>query len=269
MPRYELNIAKLEKDPAPPIPDWFRRELERLLPLNPYGEPQLTVGWGGDLTCFRNDDPRAIKYIAVHELIKTTKWRRLDPIAAAYEYFDTRQEAVDALNIRLLPHLEYKVARSVRLWGPPRFIVEQWMPPERIDSQRNWERNRLASYLNRRGEKISFDALGAYPTRGQYREVFMVEDAEGGYRELDNSVMSEIRRRVHEREIYGYNDHTDAHEIREMLAEDQAATATEEAQIEDEFIHGHLGASKYRLVEGNAFLGGGGNSASQARALKP
>lgn len=267
MSRYELDIKNLEKFPAPPIPDWFARDLAGLLPLNPYNEPQLIVGWGPDLTCFRNGNPKAIKYIAIHELIKTAKWRRLDPIAGAYEYFDTRHEAVNALNIRLLPQREFRITRSVRLWGPPRFIVEQWMPPERLDNPRSWERNRYASYLNRRGEKIGpFDALGPYPSRGQYREVFTVEDADGGFRGLDQLVMSDIRRRVKEREIYGYNDYTDEQEILNANSAADSALALEEAEIEDEFMQS-IGPSKYRLVEGNAFVGSGGNAAAQARRV--
>jgi hypothetical protein len=252
--RYELDVRNLEYLAPPIVPDWFEHELTQLLPLNPFGEPQLIVVWGMDARCFRNDNPAATKYVAAHEKIVTRKFRRLDGIEGVYEYFDTREEARKALNIRLLDTIEFKNTREVRVWGPPRWIIEQWFSPEKIDKPQVWNRNRYAEVEDRQGKTIRFDALGPYPSRGQYRESLVVQDAEGGFRDLDRGVMTELRRRVKEREIYSWNDHTNAQEIRDQLAADAAAVAREEKQIEDDFID-DLGPSKYRIIEGNAFSG--------------
>ncbi len=268
MSRYVLDPKNPEYIPAPPIPQWFKEELSNLLAPNPFGEPQLRAAWGMDARAFRNENPDAIKYIALHHLIRTRKFRRLDPIAGRYEYFDKRDEAVNALNIRLAPTIEYKVEREVRIFGPPRWIIEQWYPPERIDSKKNWERNRMGEYTSRRGEHVRFDALGPYPTRGQYREHMMVEDAEGNFRDLDRGVITLLRAQIVARSLYNHNAYTDLQEIKDLRAAKAAEVAEEEKRIEDEFIDGHLGPSAYRLIEGNAFAGYAGTAAQQAAALK-
>src|SRR5258708_2763629 len=99
--RYRLDIQNPEQIPAPPVPDWFRSALTFLLPRNPFGESQLIIGWGMDLTCFRNGNPRDAKYIAMHEKIVKRRFRRLDVVEGKYEYFDTRDDAFNALNINL------------------------------------------------------------------------------------------------------------------------------------------------------------------------
>jgi hypothetical protein len=266
-PRYELDVLHPEHIPAPPIPNWFAEELAQLLPRNPFGEPQLRAVWGMDARCFRNGDPEAIKYIAYYQLIRNRKWRRLDPIAGAYEYFDTREEAAKALNPRLAPVFEYRVTREVKIWGPPRWHIEQWFPPERIDTPQNWEHNRIGRYRNRKGEQITFDALGPHPSRGQYRECLVVEGSNGEYRELDRLLMTELRQMVHARQIYSYNDHTNAQEVRDVVADLRAQEAASQRRIEEEF-EDYVGPSGYRLIEGNAFSGFGGTVASQSRALK-
>jgi hypothetical protein len=267
MSRYELDPKNPEKIPAPQLNIHIKGEIEKLLPLNCFGEPQLTVEWGMDATTFRNGDPKATKYVALHHVIKTTVWRRLDPIEGKYEYFDTRDAAVNAINIRLLPHLERKTTKEIRIFGPPRWFVAQWFPAEMIDSKRNWERNRIGSYTNKKRELVTFDALGPYPSRGQYREVMMVEGLEGEFRDLDAAVVFELRRRLAERELLNHNDFTDAQQIRDAVAEERAKEAMREKLIEEEF-EAEVGVSRYRLIEGNAFAGAGGTAAQAAAALK-
>src|SRR6266568_1452779 len=120
MGRYDLDVRKLEYIPAPPKPEWFDEELGRLMPRNDLGESFLKMEWGMDAAIFRNGDPKAPLKIAAHEKIVKRKWRRLDPIEGKFEYFDTRDDALNAVNIRLLATLDYRNIREVRLWGPPR-----------------------------------------------------------------------------------------------------------------------------------------------------
>jgi hypothetical protein len=266
MSRYELDPQHPEMIPAPQMGSHIAKEIEGLLPRNLFGEPQLICEWGMSATCWRNEDPKAIKYVALHHVVKTTTWRRLDPIAGEYETFATRKEAVEALNIRLLPHLEHKTTRQTIIYGPPRWFVSQWFPAEKIDTRKNWDRNRYQTYKNRRGEQVKLDALGPYPARGQYREVFMVEGLEGEFRDLDAGVLFEIRRRLAERELYDHNQHSDGQAIRDTIAEEQAKVALTEKLIEDEF-EAEIGVSRYRLIEGNAWSGYGGTQAQAAGAL--
>lgn len=267
MSRYELDLQNPEKIPAPQLNIHIKGEIEKLLPRNCFGEPQLTVEWGMDATTFRNDDPKATKYVALHHVIKTTKWRRLDPVAGKYEYFDTRDQAVNALNIRLLPNLERKTTKEIRIFGPPRWHVVQWFPAAKVDSKENWKRNRQGSYYNKKGELVKFDALGPYPTRGQYREVFVVEGLEGEFCDLDYGVVTKLQAMLAEREIYNHNAYSDAQAIRTTVAEEHAKVALEEKRIEEEF-EAEVGVSRYRLIEGNAFAGAGGTAAQAAGALK-
>lgn len=266
MSRYELDPEHPEIIPAPTMGSNFAKEIEGLLPKNLFGLPQLICEWGMSATTWRNEDPNAIKYVALHHVVKTTRWRRLDPIAGSYEYFDTRREAVDAINIRLLPHLEHKTTRQTVIYGPPRWYVSQWFPCEKIDSLKNWERNRIGHYKNRKGEDVIFDALGPYPARGQYREVFMVEGPDGEFRDLDAGVVKRLQMMLSTREVYDHNQHSDGQAIRETVAEAAAVVAIEEKLIEDEF-EDEVGVSRYRLIEGNAWSGYGGTQAQAASAL--
>lgn len=267
MGRYELDPEHPEKIPAPQMGNHIARAIENLLPRNIFGEPQLIAEWGMDATVFRNGDPKSVKYIALHHRTITQKWRRLDPIEGKYEYFDTRKEAVEALNIRLLPHLERKPTKEVRLYGAPRWHIAQWFPCERIDSRKNWERNRHASYTNRKGELVKLDALGPYPERGQYREVMLVENPDGSFRDLDEALLRLLTAMISSRELQVQNKFTDGQAIRDTIAEAKAVEAAEEKAIEDEF-ESEVGVSRYRLIEGNAFSGYAGSSAQQAAALK-
>lgn len=60
------ELPKLEKvrgrNPAPSKPDFFDASLLLIGGKNPLGEPLLKVGWGWDLTTFRNGNPQALKY---------------------------------------------------------------------------------------------------------------------------------------------------------------------------------------------------------------
>lgn len=60
------ELPKLEKvrgrNPAPSKPDFFDASLLLIGGRTPLGEPNLKVGWGWDLTTFRNGNPKALKY---------------------------------------------------------------------------------------------------------------------------------------------------------------------------------------------------------------
>lgn len=251
--RYQLDPEKPEYIPAPPIPRWFQEELERLLPRNLFGDPALRAVWMMDAKCFRNGNPEDIKYIALHEKIVTRKWRRLDPVEGKFEYFNTRDEAVKAVNIRLLPTLEYKVLRENRHWGVPRWQIELWLQIK--DSAAGWERNRYRRVRDRQGNFFTLDTIGPYPTRGQYRGVMTVENVDGSYRGLDRPLIEEIRALLRTNEEATHNDYTNARELSEQYAEAAATEAALEHRIEEEFMEDHLGPSKYRLIEGNKFKG--------------
>ena len=60
------ELPKLEKvrgrNPAPQKPDFFDQSLLLIGGKNPLGEPNLKVGWGWDLTTYRNGNAAALKY---------------------------------------------------------------------------------------------------------------------------------------------------------------------------------------------------------------
>lgn len=271
MSKYNLDVKQLKRIPAPPKPPWFDAELAKLMPLNPFGESYLRVEWGMDAVQFRNGNPRAPLVIAAHEKTVKRRFRRLDPIAGAFEYFTTREEAVKAVNIRLLPTIDYMDFPEVTLYGPPRWLLTGWLAPERFGTPELWERNRYANVTLRHGKKIRLDCNGPFPDRGQWRHIWTVEGPEGEFRDLDESVMKEIRLRVlkHKRAVAAENDHTNAQELRDEVASLIAAQAAEQRRIEEEFLEDHLGPSRYRLIEGNAWSGYAGSADAQARSLKP
>lgn len=268
--RYELDPKSLSYIPAPPKPRWFDEELARLLPRTIVGEPFLQMVWGMDATTFRNGNPKDTKYIAAHEKITTRKFRRLDTVAGAFEYFDTRKEAADAVNIRL-GDIQYKNSKEIRHWGPPRWILEGWLAPERFGTPKLWQRNRYADVKDLWGNTIKLDCNGPFPSRGQYRSIWRVEATDGGFRDLDRGVMTEIERLVHEHKeaVSTENAHSDRQQVANEVARLVAQSEAEEARIEEEFMEDHLGPSRYRLIEGNAFAGYGGSAAQQSRALRP
>lgn len=254
---YTLDVTKLEYIPPPPKPTWFDEELKRLMPLNPMGESFLKLEWGMDAVCFRNGDPNAIKYIAAHEKLVVRRYRRLDPIAGKFEYFNTREEAVNAVNIRLLPTIDYKNFNSVKHWGPPRWILSGWLPAERFGTAEMWQLNRHATVKLRGGHIVKLDALGPYPSRGQYRSVWTIEGPENTFRDLDRGVMTEIERLVseHKKAASSENGYADGQQIRDFIAERFRLECEEQARVEEEFLEDHLGPSRYRLIEGNAWSG--------------
>lgn len=60
------ELPQLEKvrgrQPTPAKPDFFDTSLLMIGGKTPVGEPLYKVGWGWDLTCFRNGNPSALKY---------------------------------------------------------------------------------------------------------------------------------------------------------------------------------------------------------------
>lgn len=60
------ELPKLEKvrgrQPAPEKPPYFDQSLLLIGGTNPLGEPNLKVGWGWDLTTYRNGNNSALKY---------------------------------------------------------------------------------------------------------------------------------------------------------------------------------------------------------------
>jgi hypothetical protein len=47
---------------APPIPAWWKRDLDRIGGYNSRAQPNLRLVWGMDEHMFENDNPRAMKY---------------------------------------------------------------------------------------------------------------------------------------------------------------------------------------------------------------
>lgn len=48
--------------PAPPIPGWWKRDLDRIGGYNQFARPNLRIVWGMDEHTFENGNPRAMKY---------------------------------------------------------------------------------------------------------------------------------------------------------------------------------------------------------------
>lgn len=72
-----------------------------------------------------------------------------------------------------------------------RWHIEQWVAPERYGPPEVW----YAQTIELQGGK-KVDALGPYPSRGEYEHSFTVETPEGGFLQLTPQLAREIAKRI-------------------------------------------------------------------------
>jgi hypothetical protein len=61
----------------------------------------------------------------------------------------------------------------------PRWIVEKWLPPEYYGSPDSWYRENQATDPDTGEILISINAMGPYPSEGEYEQCFTFEDDKG------------------------------------------------------------------------------------------
>lgn len=249
--------------PAPSIPPSFIEKLTRIGGLNRFGEPNLRVVWGCDATKHACGNPHATKYVAARTIktrtlhaLKDTETGEITPIAS-------RDEAIKCDDPKKI--YVSKSIKDVEFLGPHCWVVEQWVPPEKIDSKESWERHRY-EYFDEQGDEWRNreftdnvrlwreDVLGPYPERGRYTEVMLVErvhpeTGEYEYRPLGDDVIDDIQRRLQAREQFK------AKSIEQAIADGhydhEKELEIERASFEDDVEH-IFRENAWALVEGNS-----------------
>jgi hypothetical protein len=132
-------------------PDWATDFLTRAGGLNRFGEPNFRVIWG---------------------------WNRLGWVGGRFTDHDGSGTVVrEVLDVRLMP--KYPCVN--------RWIVEQWLPPEKYGSPENWYRQ-----TKEWGEEGNIPQLGPYPSRGDYELLCVLETPEQEFVQLTTSILDDV-----------------------------------------------------------------------------
>jgi hypothetical protein len=183
---YELSPDNLRNLPRPSIPDWFEKELKRIVGKNDYGKPMVRLVWGPDETRIAFGKVRK-KYLAM-VVKKMIYWEeRTDKGTSIYHPPNkTSPENLPVSSIVIPVYESYDIAK-------PRFFLEEYWYPEL--TMPSWEEHR---YSWENGVRV--DVLGPAPTEGMYRTFRVLETEDGKYREPNESDLAEIRQLLQMRE---------------------------------------------------------------------
>lgn len=118
---------------APPLDGWVQEELTRIFGLNRYDESNMRIVWGGNERERKSDGRWGLKY-----WLPNRSYRSEKPVFGN-GVWAVRQERIEV--------------------GLPRWIIERFMPPE----------------------KLALTERLAHP-RGRYAYYYEVEDLQGNYR---------------------------------------------------------------------------------------
>jgi hypothetical protein len=156
---YEIdpNDPATWQAPSPHVPEWFTRKLAELGGTNRYGEPNLRVVWGQSerkFACGRSDMP---KYPSTFSKVSDTLEFRLRHMETGEtqpctqgEFLEVKAkcDAADPEN-KHLP--EWRKYRRAQWFGIPRLVIEQYVPPEKIqDTPVSWQQNRYGEVVQPR-----------------------------------------------------------------------------------------------------------------------
>lgn len=126
----------------------------------------------GGLNCFGEPNYRAV-----------WGWNRLTWIGGKWEdrHPKTKQLLREVIELRLEPKY-----MPVNRWH-----IERWMPPESYGSPFIWRHSTLEMVDGR-----SIEALGPYPSRGEYELAFTLETPKGEFVQLTPTVASYVARAI-------------------------------------------------------------------------
>ncbi len=120
--------------------------------LNRFGEPNFRVIWSSS---------------------------HLDWIGGRWtDYTETGEILREVVELRYVPKYSHL---------PNRWIVEQWLPPEKFGSIDAWYRQ-----TKEWGEHGNIPQLGPYPSRGRYALLCIVNDYAGAFVQLTPTVLEEV-----------------------------------------------------------------------------
>jgi hypothetical protein len=243
------------------FPD-FEQALEDLAGRHPNGRRRLTLDWAPEcrhvrLGALRHsyvDDRipchRAEKSLGyrVKRVGENEEWRYIDHTEIGEygpEYF-------------LLPVQETEIVTiSYQRW-----IVRQYIPPERMDeTPAQWERRRYRYFTPpETGLRVYGDDIGPYPAEGQYElllviqspEVSPVFDYHGEYRQPDRDVLETLKHTLASRE-----SHHDGRTLEERIADDYEAAEERDRLWREQLDENAAQALGWhgRAAEGDSFHG--------------
>jgi len=167
--------------PAPPVPDWFIKELTALDGCNEFGQPIFRIVWGGSATWFAFGRTR-IKYA------KSKK-----DVLIGFEHITTLEDGAQKRTFLSIEEAKQVAGqlRPVYDWldiGKPYFYIEEWLAPERACE--GWEKNRYGPHP-RTGEWC--DINGPEPREGLYRDFWKMADENGEPILPDERAMEHLR----------------------------------------------------------------------------
>lgn len=169
---------------APPLEPWVQEELTRIFGLNRFGEPNMKIVWGGSERERKANGSWGLKY-----WLPNKSYRTETPVLVRAVWVVT-QERIEV--------------------GLPRWVIERFMPPE----------------------KLSLVERLAHP-RGRYTYYYEVEDLRGEYRAPSRDTIEHVRA------CMAVQEETDKQidaELQRMIDEDNAPV-------------GHVSGSNYITPE--------------------
>lgn len=199
-----LKPETWKNHPAPPVPDYFKEELERMGGFNRYGEPNLQLHWGQSYEEFRlgkvgllyrDGQIPAVK----HERRYLVKQIGEEVKRESFVNFQTGQIEIKETKIPVLAkepirdkpqvipagwfYLEDKP--EYELIGKPCWFIAHWASPETLGPKEVWEMNRFDWYYDEEQEgdsnftldqEVWMDFLGPFPSRGRHESFLIVTE---------------------------------------------------------------------------------------------
>lgn len=211
--------------PAPILSDSLQKELTKVGGVNQFGEPNFRLVWG--------QNERKIAFGALHMkyiIGRAIRWE---------DKFDPKTNL----------HTKERIVEEI---GLPRFILEEWMPPDFFGTPQVWENHRW-NWI----DGIREDNLGPYPERGRYVHYSTVETDEGEFRYPDQRELNLVAQAMWDRRNVTHN-------LEQEMKDEREAVERAEQKREDDLeqdLKDSINIHYNRLTEGShrANKGGSGN----------
>jgi hypothetical protein len=206
---------------APFLSPRIQERLTQIGGTNRYGEPNFRVVWGQDQTKIAMGAFH-MKYIIGRAVEKR-------PI------YDEERKV-------------WKVRATVTEIGLPRFVIENWLPPE------YWDRDEWESRRNQFIDGELVDVLGPFPERGDYRHYMTIETEDGKFKYPDDTDLDFIQEGLW---LAQHRPVSPEQETRDMIYSAEKAREKQsdqfEAEIIDEMkIHAHRVINPHRADRGGS-----------------
>jgi hypothetical protein len=166
------------KDPPSREP-WFEARLAQIGGYHPNGKPNLRVVWGGTEMNDITERPQ-LKYMRTRRIVKGYRYEKKD---GTIGYIAKGQRMSDEEIASMKNREEMVPIRVDHAFGRLRWIIERYCPPEKLREQ-----GRFTHLHSEDGTKVLRD----FPTEGVYECFYVVRRRNGGYRDLDNEVLTAV-----------------------------------------------------------------------------